>query len=38
LYILLGMAVIAMCFSLMQEKVVRGVRSFGRKLGIVKDD
>ena len=38
LYILLGMAVIAMCFSLMQEKVVQGVRSLGRKIGIVKDD
>jgi len=36
LYILLGMAVIAMCFNLMQEKVVRGVISLGRKLGIVK--
>jgi hypothetical protein len=38
LYILLGMAVIAMCFSLMQEKVVQGVRSIGRKIGIVRDD
>jgi len=38
LYILLGMAVIAMCFSLMQEKVMSGVRELGRKLGIVKDE
>ena len=32
LYILLGMALIAMCFNLMQEKVVKGVRSIGRRL------
>ena len=32
LYILLGMALIAMCFNLMQEKVVRGVRSLGKRL------
>ena len=37
MYILIGMAVIAMCFSLMQEKVVQGVRSMGRKIGIIKD-
>ena len=37
LYILLGMAVIAMCFNLMQQKVVQGVRSMGRKIGIIKD-
>ena len=36
LYIIFGMAVIAMCFSLMQEKVVRGVLSLGRKLGLCK--
>ena len=38
MYILLGMAVIAMCFNLMQEKVVQGVTSFGKKLGIIKDE
>ena len=38
LYILLGMAFVAMCFSLMQEKVVSGVRALGRKLGIVSDE
>ena len=36
-YILIGMAVIAMCFNLMQQKVVQGVRSMGRKIGIIKD-
>lgn len=38
MYILLGMAVIAMCFNLMQEKVVQGITSFGKKLGIIKDE
>ncbi len=38
MYILLGMAVIAMCFNLMQEKVVQGVTSLGKKLGIIKDE
>lgn len=38
MYILLGMAVIAMCFNLMQEKVVVGVTSLGKKLGIIDDD
>ena len=32
----LGMAVIAMCFNLMQEKVVWGVINLGRKLGLLK--
>ena len=32
LYILIGMALIAMCFNLMQEKVVKGVRSLGKRL------
>jgi len=35
LYILLGMAVIAMCFNLMQEKVVKAVKSLGKKVGIL---
>ena len=38
MYILFGMAVLAMCFNLMQEKVVQGVVSLGKKLGIVSDD
>ena len=38
LYILVGMAVIAMLFSLMQEKVVQGVLSLGKKVGIIKEE
>ena len=38
LYIIFGMAVIAMCFSLMQEKTVRGVLALGRKLGVIKSE
>ena len=38
LYILIGMAVIAMCFNLMQQKVIEGVRNFGKKIGIIKED
>ena len=38
LYIIFGMAVIAMCFSLMQEKTVRGVLALGRKIGVIKTD
>ena len=38
LYILIGMAVIAMCFNLMQEKVVQGIRGLGKKVGIIKEE
>ena len=38
LYIIFGMAVIAMCFSLMQEKTVRGVLALGRKIGVIKTE
>ena len=38
MYILIGMAVIAMCFNLMQESVVTGITKFGKKLGIIKDE
>lgn len=38
LYIIFGMAVIAMCFSLMQEKTVRGVLALGRKVGVIKTE
>merc|ERR1719367_259968 len=38
LYIIFGMAVIAMCFSLMQEKVVRGLIALGRKVGLFKSE
>lgn len=34
LYILAGMGLIAMCFNLMQEEVVRVVRVFGRTCGM----
>lgn len=37
MYILIGMALIAMCFNLMQEKVIQGVRSIGKKLSRSKD-
>lgn len=36
LYLLVGMAVIAMCFNLMQEEVIHKVRNFGMKIGIIK--
>ncbi|XP_076363166.1 TWiK family of potassium channels protein 7-like [Tachypleus tridentatus] len=36
LYLLIGMALIAMCFNLMQEEVIRKVRNCGRKIGIIK--
>merc|ERR1711874_385702 len=38
LYIIFGMAIIAMCFSLMQEKVVRAVIALGRKIGLFKGE
>lgn len=37
LYLLFGMALIAMCFNLMQEEVIHKVRTCGRKIGIIKD-
>lgn len=37
LYLLLGMALIAMCFNLMQEEVIQKVRNCGRKIGIIKE-
>ncbi|UXI14637.1 Potassium channel subfamily K member 18 [Sarcoptes scabiei] len=38
LYLLAGMAVLAMCFNLMQEEVIHKVRQLGKRLGIVSDD
>ncbi|XP_067125210.1 TWiK family of potassium channels protein 7-like [Centruroides vittatus] len=38
LYLLGGMALIAMCFNLVQEEVVNKVRTVGKKMGIMKDD
>ncbi|OTF70807.1 hypothetical protein BLA29_008259 [Euroglyphus maynei] len=37
LYLLAGMALLAMCFNLMQEEVIHKVKQFGRRLGIVSD-
>lgn len=36
IYILLGMAIIAMCLNLMQEKVVLNVRNVARRLGLIR--
>ncbi|XP_076336109.1 TWiK family of potassium channels protein 7-like [Tachypleus tridentatus] len=36
-YLLGGMALIAMCFNLVQEEVVLKLRNFGRKLGIIRE-
>ncbi|KAH9501844.1 two pore domain potassium channel [Dermatophagoides farinae] len=38
LYLLAGMALLAMCFNLMQEEVIHKVKQLGRHLGIVNDD
>jgi len=38
LYIIFGMAIIAMCFSLMQEKVVRGMLALARRVGLFKSE
>ena len=38
MYILFGMAVLTMYFNLIQEKVVQGVISLGKKLGRVSDE
>jgi len=35
-YILLGMALLAMCLNLMQEKAVERVRNFARSLGLIR--
>jgi len=37
LYLLVGLALIAMCFNLMQEEVIHKVRNIGRNLGIIRD-
>ncbi|CAG2104187.1 unnamed protein product [Medioppia subpectinata] len=38
LYLLAGMALLAMCFNLMQEEVIHKVRSCGRRLGIISEN
>ncbi|KAM7315335.1 TWiK family of potassium channels protein 7 [Ixodes scapularis] len=37
LYLLVGLALIAMCFNLVQEEVVHKLRSVGHKLGVISD-
>src|SRR6218665_1669920 len=37
LYLLAGMALLAMCFKLMQEEVIHKIRLFGMKIGIIND-
>lgn len=36
MYLIIGMALIAMCFNLMQEEVIAKIRKFGQLLGCVK--
>ena len=38
MYLMLGMALIAMCFNLMQEEVVASIRAMGKRCGLVKDE
>jgi hypothetical protein len=38
LYLLFGMALLAMSFNLVQEEVAKSVRRIGKKIGIVSDD
>lgn len=36
MYLIIGMALIAMCFNLMQEEVIAKVRKFGQMMGCIK--
>ena len=36
-YLLLGMALLAMCFNLMQESVFMKIKRLGRRLGLLRD-
>ncbi|CAF1147059.1 unnamed protein product [Didymodactylos carnosus] len=38
IYVLFGMAILAMCFDLMQEEIVAKFRWIGKKIGIIEDD
>ncbi len=38
LYLLFGIAMIAMSFNLVQEQVISNVKELGRQLGILKDE
>jgi len=37
-YLLFGIAMIAMCFNLVQVQVINNVKTIGKQLGIIKDD
>lgn len=37
MYLLLGMALLAMCFNLMQESVFMKIKRLGRRLGLLRD-
>lgn len=37
LYLLVGLALIVMCFNLMQEEVIHKIRNCGRNIGIIRD-
>lgn len=38
LYLLFGIALLAMSFNLVQEEVIANVKSVAKRLGIIKDD
>merc|ERR1719471_50399 len=38
LYLLIGIAMIAMSFNLVQEQVINNVKTLGKQLGILKDE
>lgn len=38
LYLLFGIALLAMSFNLVQEEVINSVKSVAKRLGIIKDD
>jgi len=38
LYLLFGIALLAMSFNLVQEEVITKVKSVAKRLGIIKDD
>ena len=38
LYLLFGIALLAMSFNLVQEEVILKVKSIAKRLGIIKDD
>ncbi len=38
MYLLFGIAMIAMSFNLVQEEVINNVKGMAKQLGIIKDD